>query len=949
MTRALVWKEVREQWSVWLTLTLAAAAGAGGLLALLSPGRDREWMLVGVLWFVAWGYGLVCGSLLLAGEAEDGTQIFLDTLTRIRRHVWLVKAATGLGLLAAQLLVLGAFGVVCIRQGFLPARAGADLAGVLLAGGIGYAWGLFCGSFSGNVLSAVGWAVLLQAVAGLLLFPVVALPINVYVYDSASGKLWGIWLTSAGLASLAVGGRSRRVYCLPDELREQSAELNARGAVQPGWGGLFWLAWQQMRGFTVAMVVFGVFAAVGVSLFGMMTWPLVTVFAGILCGITTFADEQQSGAFRFAGDQRYPLGRVWLVKSSVRLAAALATALVIALGVAAGVGIRVATLTRHGAQQAAVDQLPFFTGGSLFNQPVLTLTLWPVYGYAVGLLCGILFRKPLVAGVVAVGVAYPLVSLWIPSVALCGWMVGWQVLGVPVILLAGSRLLMRPWASDRLLSRGAVAVAIGAVLAACLWLAAALAYRAVEIPPAPDAVDIEAFKASFPGPEKNESGRVTLGALRRLADVERAFQEEDRLRQPPQPPQPQVQLPAPARPQPGPRTFQSLKDQAGRVASRGWGAGDPELGAWLDRMFSDNRVPDDNWAKKLSEVDDRQTGITFDPRNANNSALPPELRVVPDAAVLLVAVGLRRQADGDPADFLGRLRTGLALARNLRHATLLRSVAVSSQAEGTMLRGVDLWLEELDGRPDLLRRALRILQLHESAPQTDPELIRRAELLVTLNTFTDPRNLDRFGPNNSFPGQQAEADLLRFSLQVPWEKARLRRLLDGLASLDPAVSQLAANLSPPLVHLPGNRLIRERFFKLEYPDPRKICLARAALLEVALRLYQVEKGKPAGQLADLVPEYLSAVPEDPFDGRPFRYRLSRGESLDWPPPDLGDPAPGGPEALPVRQVPAGQGILWCVGEDKQDDGGQRQQSPHAPGAQPREDVIFLVPLPPVRR
>src|SRR5579883_3513958 len=291
MTRALVWKEVREQWTVWLTLTAAAVAGSAGLVYLLSPGHNRDEMLLAILWLVAWGYGLICGSLLLAGEAEDGTQVFLDSLTAERGRLWFVKAATGLGLLAAQLLALALFGVVCVRQGFFSSRvtaetAGVLLAGVLLAGGIGYAWGLFCGSFSGNVLSAVGWAVLLQVVAGLLIFPVVVLPIDAYVYGSASGPILGIWLTAAGLASLGVGTRSRSLYCRPDLLREIAAAPPSGAHVQPGWGSLLWLAWQQMRGFAVGMVVFGVIGAVIVSIFGSITWPLVTVFAGILCGIT---------------------------------------------------------------------------------------------------------------------------------------------------------------------------------------------------------------------------------------------------------------------------------------------------------------------------------------------------------------------------------------------------------------------------------------------------------------------------------------------------------------------------------------------------------------------------------------------------------------------------------------------------------------------------------------
>jgi hypothetical protein len=66
----------------------------------------------------------------------------------------------------------------------------------------------------------------------------------------------------------------------------------------------------------------------------------------------------------------------------------------------------------------------------------------------------------------------------------------------------------------------------------------------------------------------------------------------------------------------------------------------------------------------------------------------------------------------------------------------------------------------------------------------------------------------------------------------------------------------------------------------------------------------------------------------------------------------GGDAAGGPplaaaEGRPlVKEVPKGQGVLWCVGEDGQDDGGLRQSAPDGRISMPGEDLIFLVPLPP---
>lgn len=70
-------------------------------------------------------------------------------------------------------------------------------------------------------------------------------------------------------------------------------------------------------------------------------------------------------------------------------------------------------------------------------------------------------------------------------------------------------------------------------------------------------------------------------------------------------------------------------------------------------------------------------------------------------------------------------------------------------------------------------------------------------------------------------------------------------------------------------------------------------LARIAL---AIERYRLAKGKPPGQLTDLVPAYLVEVPVDPFDGQPIRYRLTE---------------PGY--------------VVYSVGEDGNENGGQEKE------------------------
>ncbi len=47
---------------------------------------------------------------------------------------------------------------------------------------------------------------------------------------------------------------------------------------------------------------------------------------------------------------------------------------------------------------------------------------------------------------------------------------------------------------------------------------------------------------------------------------------------------------------------------------------------------------------------------------------------------------------------------------------------------------------------------------------------------------------------------------------------------------------------------------------------------RTAASAAAVERFRLEYGLPPGDLSDLVPPYLAAVPEDPFDGDPLRYR-----------------------------------------------------------------------------
>ena len=52
-------------------------------------------------------------------------------------------------------------------------------------------------------------------------------------------------------------------------------------------------------------------------------------------------------------------------------------------------------------------------------------------------------------------------------------------------------------------------------------------------------------------------------------------------------------------------------------------------------------------------------------------------------------------------------------------------------------------------------------------------------------------------------------------------------------------------------------------------------------LIVALHLHRIDHGEWPGALQDMIPESLSEIPRDPFDGESLRYRIVDGLPLIW--------------------------------------------------------------------
>jgi hypothetical protein len=123
-----------------------------------------------------------------------------------------------------------------------------------------------------------------------------------------------------------------------------------------------------------------------------------------------------------------------------------------------------------------------------------------------------------------------------------------------------------------------------------------------------------------------------------------------------------------------------------------------------------------------------------------------------------------------------------------------------------------------------------------------------------------------------------------------------RESIDAVLARDEAWTAKACSISVwqlrllyTVVHLQGND-VPSVFAVAMKRDAAKRQLLQA---ELALRCYQLERSKPAESLADLVPAYLPAIPQDPFSDSPLIY----------------------------RKTPSGW-LLYSLGPDQKDDGGQ---------------------------
>lgn len=940
MIRVLLWKEYREHRAIWLSLAVVSGAGLYALSRLIPSlwglGYDatRD-SLQSVAVLFAWVYGLVCGSMLLANEVETGAMTFLEQLPMHRRQLWLVKCLFGLLLFALQVALLLGF-VVVLGVAETPRQFWATALAMGYFGLFALSWGLLFSARGENVLNVIGLAIVgqLAGIAAAFLFFIASTALLVLTI----GKRWEIihvaviCFAALGLLLVPFFG-SAHLFTSVDRLRRPHGSRSvSQRETRPRWSSWFrlvWLSYARMRrllvGLTFAAVLFGL----ALPWLGPIGWPVLSLLLGILCGVTVWSDEQFSASFRFLGDQRLPLGRVWLVKVGSRFALAVFVACV----------LLTPSLVRaliHRFSQPSNEHLPF--PADLLHcdliGPIVPLGpflwLWLLYGFAAGQLCSLLFRKSLVAGVVSLGTAILFVCLWVPSLFGMGLHL-WQIAGLPLALLAASRLLMSAWTADRLLVRATWLRLASALLAAALWTAGGIYYRIAEIPDEPEPFEMRAFVAGIPSlDEKNNPAGSEIRSAWKQVETLVSELSVPRTDKPLFSDKPLVD---------GKYTFDREMDT---VCERGWPhVADSSLGTWLDAQFQ----PGNAWYSALLRAARLPLGSVEDTKlvTVYTRLFPDWYRLWSFNKVLAVR-GLQRQAEGNPDVFLDNLRISLALSRNFRNHTrpLLAHIGLRGEV-GVLKYALDPWLKKLPNDVQRLEQ-LRDLLLEHEAQRPQVREASQAQYLIAQNSLeSEPSKvIERELPTGGLAVQereelrQAQCEAAALFWRIPWEHERHERILrvavnEGKYQRFRIAKWGGTALANLYWHTGGGA-----------SDNHSLVVLHAAQLKAALRLYQAKNsGRLPADLKQLIPDYLPALPHDPYDGKPFRYRISRGEKLVWP--KVGGQAPGSIEES-TQEVPAGLGILWSVGSDGQDNGGRSQET-DAGYPSSTSDLIYLVPPP----
>jgi hypothetical protein len=313
---------------------------------------------------------------------------------------------------------------------------------------------------------------------------------------------------------------------------------------------------------------------------------------------------------------------------------------------------------------------------------------------------------------------------------------------------------------------------------------------------------------------------------------------------------------------------------------------------------------------------------------AGYMTLLPHLAKVKQATALLSLEGLAHATAGESDQAYGAFNAALHVADSLEQEPILISFLVRIAAAKLAARRLEESLN-LVGFQDCQLRRLQA-QFAAAKDQPWPARALAGERAFGLSFFID-RQIQRTFTQASqtsgklpsgFPGHLALTAYRASGLMAKDEKFFLDCMGRNVALAElPAHDRIPAGPAPSMTTT--NRFLL--FSRLLLPALQTALSradehsARMRVVETALgveRFRLAHTGALPNKLADLVPECLHAVPPDPYDSQPLRY----------------------------KQLPGGY-VVYSIGPDRNDDGGAEPPAPDKGSARSQAtpmDLTFVV-------